>query len=125
MRHCQAVVIRWRLWWSCCGSKAKAGRSQGCSSHRKDAELGGVLNQCIHNGFGLTTFKEQLSGPSFAERYEDQVVEAGVEVKLNTMVTHMSSDRIIEYVNQEEGYQKLQADIIILSVGCYERSRGR
>ena len=90
----------------------------------RDAELGGVLNQCIHNGFGLTTFKEQLSGPSFAERYEDQVREAGVEIKLNTMVTHMSSDKIIEYVNREEGYQKLQADIIILSVGCYERSRG-
>ena len=124
MRHCQAVVIG-----GGCGGLAAAARlkQEGLKDVvliEKDAELGGVLNQCIHNGFGLTTFKEQLSGPSFAERYEDQVREAGVEVKLNTMVTHMSSDKIIEYVNREEGYQKLQADIIILSVGCYERSRG-
>ena len=90
----------------------------------RDIELGGVLNQCIHNGFGLTTFKEQLSGPAFAERYEREAVDIGVEIKMGTMVTHMSSDRVIEYVSKEEGYQKLKADIIILAVGCYERSRG-
>ena len=124
MRHCQAVVIGGGCGGLAAAAKLKQEGLKAVVLIEKDAELGGVLNQCIHNGFGLTTFKEQLSGPSFAERYEDQVVEAGVEVKLNTMVTHMSSDRIIEYVNQEEGYQKLQADIIILSVGCYERSRG-
>ena len=124
MRHCQAVVIGGGCGGLAAAAKLKQEGLKDVVLIEKDAELGGVLNQCIHNGFGLTTFKEQLSGPSFAERYEDQVVEAGVEVKLNTMVTHMSSDRIIEYVNQEEGYQKLQADIIILSVGCYERSRG-
>lgn len=124
MRQCQAVVIGGGCGGLAAAAKLKQEGLKDVVLIEKDAELGGVLNQCIHNGFGLTTFKEQLSGPSFAERYEDQVVEAGVEVKLNTMVTHMSSDRIIEYVNQEEGYQKLQADIIILSVGCYERSRG-
>lgn len=124
MRHCQAVVIGGGCGGLAAAAKLKQEGLKDVVLIEKDEELGGVLNQCIHNGFGLTTFKEQLSGPSFAERYEDQVVEAGVEVKLNTMVTHMSSDRIIEYVNQEEGYQKLQADIIILSVGCYERSRG-
>ena len=124
MRHCQAVVIGGGCGGLAAAAKLKQEGLKDVVLIEKDAELGGVLNQCIHNGFGLTTFKEQLSGSSFAERYEDQVVEAGVEVKLNTMVTHMSSDRIIEYVNQEEGYQKLQADIIILSVGCYERSRG-
>ena len=124
MRHCQAVVIGGGCGGLAAAAKLKQEGLKDVVLIEKDAELGGVLNQCIHNGFGLITFKEQLSGPSFAERYEDQVVEAGVEVKLNTMVTHMSSDRIIEYVNQEEGYQKLQADIIILSVGCYERSRG-
>ncbi len=124
MRHCQAVVIGGGCGGLAAAAKLKQEGLKDVVLIEKDAELGGVLNQCIHNGFGLTTFKEQLSGPSFAERYEDQVVEAGVEVMLNTMVTHMSSDRIIEYVNQEEGYQKLQADIIILSVGCYERSRG-
>ena len=124
MRQCQAVVIGGGCGGLAAAAKLKQEGLKDVVLIEKDAELGGVLNQCIHNGFGLTTFKEQLSGPSFAERYEDQVVEAGVEVKLNTMVTHMSSDRIIEYVNQDEGYQKLQADIIILSVGCYERSRG-
>lgn len=124
MRHCQAVVIGGGCGGLAAAAKLKQEGLKDVVLIEKDAELGGVLNQCIHNGFGLTTFKEQLSGPSFAERYEEQAVEAGVEVKLNTMVTHMSSDRIIEYVNQEEGYQKLQADIIILSVGCYERSRG-
>lgn len=124
MRHCQAVVIGGGCGGLAAAAKLKQEGLKDVVLIEKDAELGGVLNQCIHNGFGLTTFKEQLSGPSFAERYEDQVHEAGVEVKLNTMVTHMSSDKIIEYVNREEGYQKLQTDIIILSVGCYERSRG-
>ena len=124
MRHCQAVVIGGGCGGLAAAAKLKQEGLKDVVLIEKDAELGGVLNQCIHNGFGLTTFKEQLSGPSFAERYEDQVREAGVEIKLNTMVTHMSSDKIIEYVNREEGYQKLQADIIILSVGCYERSRG-
>ena len=124
MRHCQVVVIGGGCGGLAAAAKLKQEGLKDVVLIEKDAELGGVLNQCIHNGFGLTTFKEQLSGPSFAERYEDQVREAGVEVKLNTMVTHMSSDKIIEYVNREEGYQKLQADIIILSVGCYERSRG-
>lgn len=124
MRHCQAVVIG-----GGCGGLAAAAKlkQEGLSDVvliERDIELGGVLNQCIHNGFGLTTFKEQLSGPAFAERYERDAVASGVEIKLGTMVTHMSSDRVIEYVSQEEGYQRLQADIIILAVGCYERSRG-
>ena len=124
MRHCQAVVIG-----GGCGGLAAAAKlkQEGLSDVvliERDIELGGVLNQCIHNGFGLTTFKEQLSGPAFAERYEREAVASGVEIKLGTMVTHMSSDRTIEYVSKEEGYQKLKADIIILAVGCYERSRG-
>lgn len=124
MRYCQAVVIG-----GGCGGLAAATKlkHEGLSDVvliERDIELGGVLNQCIHNGFGLTTFKEQLSGPAFAERYEREAVAAGVEIKLGTMVTHMSGDRVIEYVSKEEGYQKLKADIIVLAVGCYERSRG-
>ena len=124
MRHCQAVVIG-----GGCGGLAAVAKlkHEGLSDVvliERDIELGGVLNQCIHNGFGLTTFKEQLSGPAFAERYEREAVDIGVEIKLGTMVTHMSSDRVIEYVSKEEGYRKLKADIIVLAVGCYERSRG-
>ena len=124
MRHCQAVVIG-----GGCGGLAAAAKlkQEGLSDVvliERDIELGGVLNQCIHNGFGLTTFKEQLSGPAFAERYEREAVDIGVEIKLGAMVTHMSKDRVVEYVSKDEGYQKLQSDIIILAVGCYERSRG-
>lgn len=90
----------------------------------KDIEPGGILQQCIHNGFGLQTFREQLSGPAYAERYIDEAEKLGVTVKLGTTVISMSPERIIEYVNPEEGYVHMSADAIILAVGCYERSRG-
>lgn len=90
----------------------------------KDCEPGGILEQCIHNGFGLQTFKEQLSGPAYAERYVRMAEEAGVLIKLNTMVTKMTADRVVEYVNPEEGAVKISGDAIILAVGCYERARG-
>ncbi len=90
----------------------------------KDCEPGGILEQCIHNGFGLQTFKEQLSGPAYAERYVRMAEEAGVLIKLNTMVTKMTADRVVEYVNPEEGTVRISGDAIILAVGCYERARG-
>lgn len=90
----------------------------------KDGELGGILEQCIHNGFGLQTFKEQLSGPAYAERYVRMAEELHVEVKLNTMVTRLNPDKTIEYVNDTEGDVLVQAKAVILAVGCYERPRG-
>ena len=90
----------------------------------KDDMVGGILNQCIHNGFGLHTFKEQMSGPAYAERFKVQAEETGLDIKLKTMVTHIHPDRTIEYVNPEEGYVTVEADAIILAVGCYERNRG-
>ncbi|MBQ5338003.1 MAG: FAD-dependent oxidoreductase [Oscillospiraceae bacterium] len=90
----------------------------------KDEEPGGILEQCIHNGFGLHTFKEQLSGPAYAERYIRMAEECGVRILLNTMVTKLTDDRIVEYVNAEEGTVQVQADAVILAVGCYERPRG-
>ena len=90
----------------------------------KDADAGGILNQCIHTGFGLQTFHEQLSGPAYAERFEDQARDLNVEIRLNTMVVRLYPDRRIEYVNPEEGYVTITADAVILAVGCYERSRG-
>ena len=90
----------------------------------KDEEPGGILEQCIHNGFGLQTFKEQLSGPAYAERFIRKAEAAGVRILLNTMVTKMTADRVIEYVNAEEGAVQVQADAVILAVGCYERPRG-
>ncbi|MBQ6221615.1 MAG: FAD-dependent oxidoreductase [Solobacterium sp.] len=90
----------------------------------KDGEPGGILQQCIHNGFGLQTFKEQLSGPSYAERYIEQAEDLHVDILCNTMVIKLNPDKTIEYVNAEEGYVTIRADAVILAVGCYERSRG-
>lgn len=90
----------------------------------RDKELGGILQQCIHNGFGLHTFKEELAGPAYAERYIDLVKKQGVDYKLNAMVTHLSDDKEIEYVTPTEGYVHIKAKAVILAMGCRERTRG-
>ena len=90
----------------------------------RDKELGGILNQCIHNGFGLHTFKEELTGPEYAGRFIKQVTDLGIEYKLHTMVMDISSDKIVTAMNREEGLFEIQAGAIILAMGCRERSRG-
>lgn len=90
----------------------------------RDKELGGILQQCIHNGFGVHTFKEELSGPAFAERFIDLVRQKHIVYKLNSMVIHLNKDKILEYVNPEDGYVQVKAGAIILAMGCRERTRG-
>lgn len=90
----------------------------------RDKELGGILNQCIHNGFGLHTFKEELTGPEYAARFIDQAAELGIEYKLRTMVTNISPDKVVTALNREEGLFSIQAKAVVLSMGCRERSRG-
>lgn len=90
----------------------------------RDRELGGILNQCIHNGFGLHTFKEELTGPEYAGRFIDQVKELDIEYKLNTMVMDISPQKIVTAMNKEEGLFELQAKAVVLAMGCRERSRG-
>ena len=90
----------------------------------RDKELGGILNQCIHNGFGLHTFKEELTGPEYASRFIDMVKETDIEVKLDTMVLEITKDKKVYAINSEEGYMELEAKAIILSMGCRERTRG-
>ena len=90
----------------------------------RDKELGGILNQCIHNGFGLHTFKEELTGPEYASRFIDQVLERGIEYKLNTMVMDISDEKIVTAMNREDGLFEIQAKAVILAMGCRERSRG-
>lgn len=90
----------------------------------RDVEPGGILLQCIHNGFGLHTFGEELSGPAYAERYVEKAKEYGIEIKLNTMVLHLSENKEIQYVNEQEGYVTIQGKAVILAMGCRERSRG-
>ena len=90
----------------------------------RDTGLGGILNQCIHNGFGLHTFKEELTGPEYASRYIDRVMKYNIEYRLNTMVMEISADKVITAMNREDGLFQIQANAIILSMGCRERSRG-
>lgn len=90
----------------------------------RDKELGGILNQCIHNGFGLHTFKEELTGPEYAERFIRQVQELGIEFKLNTMVMEISEKRVVTAMNREDGLFDIQAGAVILAMGCRERARG-
>lgn len=90
----------------------------------RDREFGGILNQCIHNGFGLHTFKEELTGPEYAARFIEQVEEERIEYLLNTMVMDISKDKIVTIMNRQEGLQKIQAKAVILAMGCRERPRG-
>ena len=90
----------------------------------RDKELGGILNQCIHNGFGLHTFKEELTGPEYASRFIDMVLDRGIEYKLNTMVMDISTDKKVTAMNREDGMFEVQAKAVILAMGCRERSRG-
>ncbi len=90
----------------------------------RDKELGGILNQCIHNGFGLHTFKEELTGPEYATRFAEQVQERNIEYKLNTMVMDISPEKKVTAMNRVDGMFEIQAKAVILAMGCRERSRG-
>ena len=90
----------------------------------RDRELGGILNQCIHNGFGLHYFKEELTGPEYARRFIEQLADTGVEVRLDTMVLEVTPERQVHMVGRDTGYRVEEAKSIILAMGCRERTRG-
>lgn len=90
----------------------------------RDSELGGILNQCIHNGFGLARFKESLSGPEYAARFISEVEKRRIEIKTETMVLGLTADKCVTAMNEKEGIFSLQAKAIVLAMGCRERSRG-
>ena len=90
----------------------------------RDTSLGGILRQCIHNGFGLHRFKEELTGPEYAYRYELQVRERNIPFKLNTMVLDISPDKVVTAMNSEDGMFMIRAKAIILAMGCRERPKG-
>ncbi len=106
---------------------AASARKEGIESIlilERDKELGGILNQCIHNGFGLHTFKEELTGPEYAGRFIDLVTQLGIEYELNTMVMDISPNKVVTAMNRTEGMFQIQAKAVILAMGCRERSRG-
>ena len=90
----------------------------------RDSVLGGILNQCIHNGFGLHTFKEELTGPEYAARYEEEVKKLEIPYRLNSMVLDINKDKEITVVSRSEGLELIKAKAIILAMGCRERPRG-
>lgn len=106
---------------------AIAAKKQGVANLliiERDALLGGILNQCIHNGFGLHTFKEELTGPEYAQRFVTQVEELQIPYCLHTMVMDISRERLVTAMNREDGIFQIQAKAIILAMGCRERPRG-
>lgn len=90
----------------------------------RDRELGGILQQCIHNGFGLHIFKEELTGPEYAERFIEELQEMKIEYKLDTMVLNITHDKLISAINTIDGFFTIHAKAIILTMGCRERTRG-
>ena len=109
------------------GIQAKKAGVENLIILERDHELGGILNQCIHNGFGLHTFKEELTGPEYAQRYIDQAKELSIPYKLNTMVLDISMEgreKVVTVMNREDGLVFLHAKAVILAMGCRERPRG-
>ncbi|MCY6356458.1 NAD(P)/FAD-dependent oxidoreductase [Clostridium sp. ZS2-4] len=90
----------------------------------RNDKLGGILNQCIHNGFGLHIFKEELTGPEYAQRFIDKVKKMKIPYKLNTMVININKDKVITAVNDKDGISEIKAKAVILAMGCRERPRG-
>ena len=90
----------------------------------RDNTLGGILNQCIHNGFGLHYFKEELTGPEYAGRFIELVRKTNIEVKTDTMVLAVTPEKRVHAVNEKDGYIVLEAASIVLCMGCRERTRG-
>jgi NADPH-dependent 2,4-dienoyl-CoA reductase/sulfur reductase-like enzyme len=106
---------------------AVSARISGCKSIlvlERDDQLGGILNQCIHNGFGLHRFKEELTGPEYADRFIKQVKHLNIPYKLNTMVMDITSDRIVTAMNRIDGLFRVKAGAVVLAMGCRERPRG-
>ena len=90
----------------------------------RDVRLGGILEQCIHNGFGLHRFNEQLTGPEYAWRFEKELHARNIAYRLNTMVLDITEDKVVTAMNSEEGVFQIQAGAVILAMGCRERPRG-
>ena len=90
----------------------------------RNHQLGGILRQCIHSGFGLHKFNEELTGPEYADRYIARVKEMGIDYQCDTTVTSLTADHVVTCISAEKGLMKIKAGAVILAMGCRERNRG-
>lgn len=124
MKHYDIVIIGGGPAGLAAALEARRNGAESIIILERDRELGGILNQCIHNGFGLHTFQEELTGPEYASRFIEQVKEEKIEYMLNTMVMNIDREKVVTAMNREEGLFEIQAKAVILAMGCRERSRG-
>lgn len=103
---------------------AKENGAQHVLLLERQNDLGGILNQCIHNGFGLHYFKQELTGPEYAEQFIEELHKTDIEVETGTMVLEVTPDRIVHAINPQWGYVQLSAGAVVLAMGCRERTRG-
>ena len=124
MKHCALVIIGGGPAGLAAAAAAREAGVEDILLLERDTELGGLLNQCIHSGFGLHTFQEELTGPEYAQRYIQKVQKLAIPCLLDTMVLEISPERVVTAVNTREGLFQIQAGAVILAMGCRERARG-